>query len=173
MCWREGACSHVQGCNRWSSWQQASPHQWNKPICAPTAFAPGRIQRALCKGIKALACSARRRALSAKFCGCVTMPPCVHEALRAAVGPDSRAAGTSARNRSHSPQPPLGAVHLCPMKVPRRRLSGIWGGGWERGGGDRQKDRPWKDLSPGRSDAGRTSLCLLDLGWVLKQVPSA
>lgn len=106
VCWREGACSHVQGCNRWSSWQQASPHQWNKPICAPTAFAPGRIQRALCKGIKALACSARRRALSSKFCGCVTMPPCVHEALRAAVGPDSRAAGTSARNRSHSPQPP-------------------------------------------------------------------
>ena len=75
VCWREGACSHVQVCNHWSSWEQASLHQWNKPICAPTAFLPGRIQRALCKGIKALACSAGRRALGSKFCGCVTVPP--------------------------------------------------------------------------------------------------
>ena len=37
--------------------------QWNKPICAPTTFPPGRIQWALCKGIKALACSAGRKAL--------------------------------------------------------------------------------------------------------------
>ena len=50
------------------------------------------------------------------------------------------------------------ALPLCPMKVPRRRLSGVERGAWG-GGRDRQKDTPWKDLSPGRNDAGRTSLC--------------
>ena len=36
----------------------------------------------------------------------------------------------------------------------RSRERGVGGGGR-----DRQKDTPWKDLSPGRNDAGRTSLC--------------
>lgn len=79
--------------------------QWNKPICAPTAFPAGRIQWALCKGIKALACSAGRRALGSKFCGCVAMLPCVHVAMSAAVGPDSRAAGAAVGTRSCCRQP--------------------------------------------------------------------
>ena len=45
------------------------------------------------------------------------------------------------------------------MKIPRRRLSGVEGGALGGGGGDGRKDTPWKDLSPGRNDAGRTSLC--------------
>ena len=80
--------------------------QWNKPICAPTAFPPGRIQWALCKGIKTLACSAGRRALGSKFCGCVVMLPCVHVAMGAAVGSDSRAAGAIVGNRSCCPPSP-------------------------------------------------------------------
>lgn len=116
--------------------------QWNKPICAPTAFPPGRIQWALCKGIKALACSAGRRALGSKFCGCV--------AMSAAVGPDSRAAGAAvglgAAANSLSREVGLCTMHLCPLKVSRSPL-GV-------GCGDGQKDMPRKDPSPGRSDGG-------------------
>lgn len=77
------------------------------------------------------------------------------------MGPDSRQQELQleigAEAHSLPREGSLSALHLCPMKVPRRRLSGVAGGAW--GGGNRQKDTPWKDLSPGRNDAVRTSLC--------------
>ena len=60
----------------------------------------------------------------------------------------------------------LCTMHLCPLKVSRRSPLGV-------GCGDVQKDMPRKDPSQVGVMVGsaRTpSLCLLGLGWVLKQI---
>lgn len=118
--------------------------QWNKPICAPTTFPPGWIQWALCKGIKALACSAGRRALCWSS---VAVWPCVCVAMWAAVGPDSQVAGVVAGNRSRWWQPPqrgsVCAMCLCPLRAQRgvflRRES---------------REMRWRDLGPSRWEGG-------------------
>lgn len=59
------------------------------------------------------------------------MPPCVHEALRAALTPGQQELQQEIGAAAHSL--PRGvspcALHLCPMKVPSRGLSGVGGGG--------------------------------------------